>query len=399
MNEKVSEEQKSVIANRVNNLPESFIREILKVTTRPDIISFAGGLPNPKLFPVEQLQSVTNKVFVEEGRAGLQYTVSEGFQPLREKISERYSEKGLTVKPENILITNGSQQGLDLTCKLLLNPGEGVLVCNPTFIGALQSFSIYEPNYSVVDIYQDGPDVEQIANVLREKEIKLFYCVPNFQNPTGATFSAEKRLQISRLIQETETIILEDDPYGEIKFTATKIPPFKQLLPEQTILLGSFSKIVAPGLRTGWLAAPDHLIRKLVILKQAADTHNNHLVQRILYRFLTECDIKAHIARICDEYKSQRDLMLECIKEHFPKEVKVFSPNGGMFLWAELPENIDAYAVFEEAIKEKVAFVPGKTFYPNLDVNNTFRLNFSNSSKDKIKKGIESLGVAIKKFL
>ncbi|HEX9649267.1 MAG TPA: PLP-dependent aminotransferase family protein [Cyclobacteriaceae bacterium] len=399
MNNKVSEEQKSVIANRVNNLPESFIREILKVTTRPDIISFAGGLPNPKLFPVELLQTVTNKVFVEEGREGLQYTVSEGFQPLRHKISERYSDKGLHVKPENILITNGSQQGLDLTCKLLLNPGDGVLVCNPTFIGALQSFSIYEPSYSSVAIYPDGPDVEQIANVLREKEIKLFYCVPNFQNPTGATFSEEKRLQITRLIHETETIILEDDPYGEIKFTSAKIPSFKQLLPEQTILLGSFSKIVAPGLRTGWLAAPDHLIRKLVILKQAADTHNNHLVQRILFRFLTECDVEGHIARICEVYKFQRDLMMDCIKEHFPKEVKVFSPDGGMFLWAELPEHIDAYAVFEEAIKEKVAFVPGKTFYPNLDVNNTFRLNFSNSNEDKIRKGIESLGIAIKKFL
>lgn len=399
MDNKVSEEQKTKLANRVSNLPESFIREILKVTTRPDIISFAGGLPNPDLFPVEKLQKVTEEVYREEGKEALQYTVTEGYQPLREKIAERYKADGLHVSPENILITNGSMQGLDLACKLLIDPGDGIMVSRPTFIGALQSFSIYEPEYSTADMYHDGPDTSQIDQILDQKTIKLFYCVPNFQNPTGATFSETKRNEIAQLIEKTQTIILEDDPYGEIKFTEKKLPRFKKLLPDQTILLGSFSKIVAPGLRTGWVVAPPHLIRKLVILKQAADTHNNNLTQRILYRFLEEFDATDHISGICSAYKAQRDLMAEQIKVHFPSEVKVSVPDGGMFLWAELPNTIDAYEVFEEAIKEKVAFVPGKTFYPALDVNNTFRLNFSNSNEEKIKVGIERLGKAIKKIL
>jgi len=399
MGEKISIDKEIVLADRVGNLPESFIREILKVTTRPDIISFAGGLPNPDLFPVEQLQAACSKVLAEEGREALQYTVTEGFDPLRDTIAERYAEKGLHIERDNILIINGSQQGLDLTGKLLLNPFEKLMICRPTFIGALQSFSIFQPTYVSIDIYEDGPDLVQIEEGLKNNDVKFFYCVPNFQNPTGVTYSKEKRERIAEMIAETSTIILEDDPYNEIRFTDKTYPSFKELLPEQTILLGSFSKIIAPGLRTGWMAAPSSLIKKLVVLKQAADTHNNHFVQRTIYRFLKDFDIHDHINRIKNIYKDQRDLMIDCIKQHFPEDVKIFIPEGGMFIWATLPNNLSAYSVFDEAIKQKVAFVPGKTFYPELDVDNTFRLNFSNSNKEKIKTGIERLGKAIKSVL
>jgi len=399
MAEKILTDRSFIFASRVGNLPESFIREILKVTTRPDIISFAGGLPSPDLFPVKELQKASAKVLEDEGKEALQYTVTEGFDPLRQIISERYAAKGLEINPTQILITNGSQQGLDLTGKLLLDPGDKFMVCKPTFIGALQSFSIFEPSYVSIDILEDGPDLDQFEDALNRHTIKLFYCVPNFQNPTGVTYSKEKREKIVDLLSNTQTIILEDDPYGDIKFTDKNYPSFKELLPEQTILLGTFSKIIAPGLRTGWLAAPSDLIKKLVLLKQAADTHNNHFVQRMIFRFLKEFDIDAHIEQIQKVYKSRRDLMVECMKQHFPSEVKFFIPDGGMFLWATLPENLNAKEVFDEAIKEKVAFVPGKTFYPELDVNNTFRLNFSNSSEEKIRIGIERLGKAIKRLL
>ncbi len=386
-------------ADRVSNLPESFIREILKVTTRPEIISFAGGLPNPELFPVDEIAAATLAVLQESGQDILQYTVTEGYLPLKEKISKRYrKKKGLEIPPENILILSGSQQGLDLVGKAFLNPRELILLEKPTFIGALQSFAVFEPSIEEVSITTAGPDMEEVRRAL-DKKPKLFYCVPNFQNPTGATYSSTRRNEIAQRISGTNTVIVEDDPYGDISFTDEEMKSFWELAPEQTILLGSFSKIISPGLRTGWLAAPSHLIRKLVVLKQAADTHTNHLSQRAIDRYLSDNNIDLHISKIKSAYKAQRDCMVDAIRADFPSEVKVDIPNGGMFLWATLPENVDAYEVFESAIKEKVAFVPAKTFYANLDINNTIRLNFSNCSEEQIREGIRRLGFTLKKFV
>lgn len=387
------------LAERVDYLPESFIREILKITTRPDIISFAGGLPNPKYFPEEKINEATDKVLSSEGKAALQYTVTEGFPPLKEFISNRYKEKrGLDISTEEILILNGSQQGIDLSAKAFLNSGDPLLLENPTFIGALQSYSIFKPDFLPVDLDEDGPDLETFEQHLSHQP-KIFYCVPNFQNPTGKTYSTEKRKEIASMIEKHPTVIVEDDPYSEINFTGRQNISFSELIPEKTILLGSFSKIIAPGLRMGWLAAHKSVIRTLVLLKQASDVHSNHLAQRIVHRFLMDNDIDDHIKNITHGYKHQCEVMIETIKQHFPEEVEVHIPEGGMFLWATLPDHISSYAVLDKALEQKVAFVPGKTFYPKLDIDNTFRLNFSNSNPEKIREGIERLGEALKKTL
>ncbi|HEY0635804.1 MAG TPA: PLP-dependent aminotransferase family protein [Gammaproteobacteria bacterium] len=376
-------------------LAPSFIREILKVVQQPDIISFAGGLPDPHHFPVAQLKAATLAVFDEEGETALQYGPSEGDMALREWIAARYAQKQLTISPAEILITNGAQQALDLLGKVLLDTGDGVLMEEPGYLGALQALSLYQPRILPVPLQGEGPDLERLAQQLTARP-KLFYTTPNFQNPTGLSYSDARRCEVAQLLAERETLLIEDDPYGDLRFTGVEPRSFKQLLPEQTVLLGSFSKTVAPSLRIGWLVAPSWLMQRLVIAKQAADLHTSGLNQRILARYLQQHDYAAQVNTIARHYQQQMATMHQAIANHFPAGVAVTRPEGGMFLWATLAAQQSALQLFERSLAKGVAFVPGHPFYVGRRDSETLRLNFTNSSAAAIERGIAAIGQALR---
>lgn len=388
-----------LFSNRIAGVPPSFIREILKVAVDPSIISFAGGLPNRDLFPVEALQKATNDIFNEDGKDILQYSSTEGYLPLREMIAADYKRKGLQVSVDEILITNGSQQGLDLLGKVLLNEGDQVIIEEPGYLGAIQSFEVYSAKFNSVPVHQDGMDVDVLQETLKTCNAKLMYTVPNFQNPSGISYSNENRKAVAQCLAQSKTLLIEDNPYGELRFSGEEKLSFKALLPEQTILLGSFSKTVVPSFRLGWIVAPKILMDKLVIAKQAGDLHSNYFCQRVLHRFLQDNDLQTHIKKIIAVYGKQKQVMENAIKRFFPKQVTYINPEGGMFLWVTLPQGMSASALFEDAIKEKVAFVPGDPFYVKKRGLNTLRLNFSSVDPEVIEEGIERLGNVLHKIL
>ena len=385
-------------ARRMNKIPRSFVREILKVTEEPDIISFAGGLPNPISFPVEEIKKATSKVLDEEGEKILQYSTTEGYGPLREFIAQRYELQSLKVDPDDILITNGSQQCLDLVGKVFLDQGTGIAVERPTYLAAIQAFSLYEPQFHSVPLSDNGVDTAALEKLLNEEEIRLFYTVTSFQNPTGITYSEDKRKEVAEILKEHGTILIEDNPYGEIRFMGDDLPPIKSYL-NDSILFGTFSKIVSPGMRMGWIVAPPKVMDKLITAKQASDLHSSYFTQRVVYQYLTDNDVDAHIKKIRNIYKKQRDQMVQSIKEYLPSGVKYTEPEGGMFLWVTLPDNISSLDLLKFALEEKVAFVPGEAFYTENPELNTMRLNFSNSSVDEIIEGMQRLGIAIQKYM
>ncbi len=389
-----------IFSDRILNSKKSFIREILKVTNNKEIISFAGGLPNPISFPTDALQKAMNKVIEKNGSHVLQYATTEGYLPLREYIAKRYQEKhGLSVSAEDILITSGSQQGLDLIGKVFLNKGDSVLIEKPGYLGAIQSLSLYEPHFHQVGLQDDGPDMESFKDTIANHNIKLFYSVPNFQNPTGITYTYEKREALSHILKNTDTILIEDDPYGELRFLGEDLPYIQSFGSNYSILLGSFSKIVTPGMRIGWICTTNHeIMDKLVIAKQASDLHTNYFSQRVIYRYLMDNDLEEHISHIKKLYKEQREAMLLAIKKYFPENVKVTQPEGGMFLWVTLPDSLSALELFDMASKEKVAFVPGEPFYVGIIPSNTLRLNYTNSDSASIDLGIERLAKAIREL-
>lgn len=390
----------NMFANRMANAHKSFIREILKVTADPNVISFAGGLPNPQFFPVKDLADAAAKVLAEDGGDALQYSTTEGYLPLRQYIAERYSKKkGLDVEPDEILITNGSQQGLDLIGKVFLNAGDRVVIERPGYLGAIQAFSFYEPVFEPVPLLEDGIDTALLEKVLDEDETKLFHIVVNFQNPSGITYSAQKRLKLAEIFKDRSTILVEDDPYGELRFAGEHLPSMRTYLRDNLITLGSFSKIIAPGLRLGWICATKDVMERIIVAKQASDLHSNYLSQRIVHQYLADYDIDEHIFKIREVYKDQRDLMISSIEKYFPEEVEFTRPEGGMFLWATLPESISALRLFDLAGGENVAFVPGSAFYVDEGGGNTLRLNFSNADGNLIEEGIGRLAKVIKELL
>ncbi|WP_022940606.1 PLP-dependent aminotransferase family protein [Psychromonas hadalis] len=388
-----------LFSNRIAGVPPSFIREILKVAVDPEIISFAGGLPNRDLFPVAALQKATNDIFDEDGKDILQYTGTEGYLPLREMIVADYKRKGLDIDVDEVLITNGSQQGLDLLGKVLLNEEDEVLIEEPGYLGAIQAFEVYRAKFISVPVGQEGMDITSLKEALITSKAKLMYTVPNFQNPSGISYSNENRQAVADCLRETKTLLIEDNPYGDLRFSGENKVSFKTLLPEQTILLGSFSKIIVPSFRLGWIVAPWVLMEKLVIAKQAADLHSNYFCQRVLHRFLKDNDLQAHIEKIISVYGKQKLVMEAAIKRCFPKEVTYLNPEGGMFLWVTLPESLSATELFDKAIEQKVAFVPGDPFYVSKRGLNTLRLNFSSVDPDVINEGIERLGKVLYEML
>ncbi|AUB60135.1 aspartate aminotransferase [Methanobacterium subterraneum] len=384
-------------ARRMNKIPRSFVREILKVTDDEDMISFAGGLPNPQSFPVEAIKDATSRVLTEDGEKVLQYSTTEGYRPLRELIAQRYKKQGLQVEVDDILITNGSQQCLDLVGKVFLDCDDGVVMERPTYLAAIQAFGLYEPQFHSVPLLDDGVDTEALEKILKEEEIKLFYSVTSFQNPTGITYSRDKRREVAEILTKHNTILVEDNPYGEIRFMGEDIPPIKSMIPD-SILFGTFSKIVSPGMRMGWIVAPPEVMEKLVTAKQASDLHSNYFTQRVVYQYLQDNNVDNHIQNIRKLYKSQRDQMVQSIREYLPEGVKHTAPEGGMFLWVTLPEGMSSMDLFKLAIKEKVAFVPGETFYTENPETDTMRLNFSNCCEEEIIEGMKRLGTAIQKM-
>lgn len=390
----------NIFADRISDVPRSFIREILKVTADPDIISFAGGLPNRDYFPVKEIKEACVKVLDSDGRTALQYSTSEGYPPLRKFIADRYRDRqGIEIDPDEIIITNGSQQGLDLIGKTLLNEGDHIGIENPGYLGAIQAFAIYKSVFHPVTLRENGIDVDGLAAALESYPVKVFYGVPNFQNPTGITYSDETRKAVAAVMERHQAFFIEDNPYGELRFIGSDIPLVRRYLPEKTILLGSFSKIAAPSFRLGWICVSRTIMDKMIIAKQASDLHTNYLSQRILFQYLEDNDLDRHIAVIREAYGRQRNAMVRMIREHFPEEVRCTEPEGGMFLWITLPPGLSSMDLFEIAIRDKVAFVPGIPFYACGGGENTMRLNFSNSDERLIEEGIRRLGTSIRKMI
>jgi 2-aminoadipate transaminase len=384
-------------SKRSSRVEDSFIVEIFKYLQDKEMISFSGGFPNPDSFPVEQLKQASNKVFDLDGKSILQYSQTEGYKPLRQFISNRYKQiYDLDIPYEEILITSGSQQALDFIAKSFLDPNDTVIVEEPSYLGALQTFSSYEADILTVQLNENGIDCESLEQKLIQYNPKLIYIIPNFQNPSGVSYSEENRIHFSEIVRRFNVIVIEDDPYGELYFTDSKRTHLKALLPNQVLLMGSFSKTISPGLRMGWVCAPKAIYKKLFTCKEASDLHSSYLDQRIIHQYLIDNNYDDHLSHIRTLYRSKQKLMLNAISNYFPENVKVLPSTGGMFLWVVLPEYISSLDLFYEAVKEKVVFVPGDPFYVNKQNTNAFRLNFSNASNENIEEGIKRLGHVIK---
>lgn len=386
-------------SKRSIGVPPSFLREIFKIVSDPRIISFAGGLPNPALFPTDAFKKATDAALEEMPGAALQYGSSDGILELRELIARSYARKdGIPVTPDQVLITNGSQQGLDLIGKVFVNPGDRVVVETPTYLAAIQALSFYEPSFVPVDLHEDGIDTDMFERILTEHAPKLLYTIPNFQNPSGITSSTEKRERIAALAEQAGTLIIEDDPYGEIRFAGQRQKPYGALT-TSAIMLGSFSKIVAPGLRLGWMIVRDPVLyRALEIAKQAADLHTSTLIQHTIFRYYRDNDSDAHVRDIAAAYKSQKEMFAEAIRTEFGDSVHFTNPEGGMFIWATFPEHVDTAKLFPIAIEEGVAFVPGESFFIANPKRNTMRLNYTNANAEKIHEGMKRLKRALERY-
>ncbi len=379
-------------AERVSQMESSVIREILKVTDSPEVISFAGGLPAPEMFPLKEIKAAFCRVLAKGDGSVLQYSTTEGFLPLREYIAAKMREKGLEAGPDNILVTNGSQQALDLLAKLFINPGDVILVEKPSYLGALQTFRSYQARFMSVPADNEGIDVDAMELAIKKQRPKLVYLTPTFKNPTGVTLSFERRRAVADLLGKYKAPLIEDDPYGELRYRGEPLPPVKSFdVCGQVIYLSTFSKTIAPGLRLGWIVASRELIRKLVLAKQGTDLHTGTLVQWAVQSYLENSDVSGHVRAIRKEYGRRRDIMLEEMEKNFPRDISWTRPDGGMFLWVTLPEHFDTVQLLSRAIEEKVAYVPGEPFYPDREGLNTMRLNFSNSTPEQIKSGISRL--------
>jgi 2-aminoadipate transaminase len=379
-------------ARRMEGVRTSTIREILKVTEQPEIISFAGGLPAPELFPVDDILSATERVLRESGAEALQYSPTEGFAPLREAFAMESRKRGIDCTAEDILITTGSQQPLDLVGKIFLNPGDCVLTENPTYMAAIQAFQTYEVRFVAVPTDEDGLIPEALPELIEREKPKFLYTIPNFQNPTGVSLTAERRRSLYSIAARYGLTVLEDDPYGALRYTGQTIPPIKSLDTEGIVIyLSTVSKTIAPGLRIGWAVADPQIYCKLTIAKQAADLHASSLDQRIVHRYLSDFDSEAHVERIRKSYGERHSIMDAALKKTMPSGFSWTHPEGGMFLWVTCPEGVNTNELMHEALTRKVLFVPGQDFFPDSSGHRFMRLNFSNASAKEIQEGIRRL--------
>jgi 2-aminoadipate transaminase len=394
---------------RARRMGSSVIRELLKLTEQPDIISFAGGLPAPDVFPIREFREACNAVLDTLGAQSLQYSTTEGYLPLREMIARHTARYGIEVRAENILITSGSQQALDFIGRLFINNGDHIVVESPTYLGALQAWSAYGANYVAVRSDEHGMVVDELEAALRAGP-KFIYVLPNFQNPSGTTLTLERRHQLVELADKYGVPIVEDDPYGQLRYSGEHLPSVVELdghyrgpnggcYSGNVIYLSTFSKLLAPGIRLAWMIAPPEVIRKLVMAKQAADLHTATFNQYVAYEVAKGGFLDEHIKVIRATYRERRDVMLETMDEIWPAQAHWTRPEGGMFLWGVLPEGMDSAEVLKQAIARKVAFVPGAAFHPNGGGNNTMRINFSYSKPDTIREGMTRLGYLLKELI
>jgi 2-aminoadipate transaminase len=380
-------------SERAEQLQSSFIREILKITQRPEIISFAGGLPSPATFPVERMKEAYAKVLTDSGKVALQYGPTDGYAPLREWIANSLSTEGATIVPEQILMTSGSQQALDLLGKVLIDEGSRVLVETPSYLGALQAFSVYRPDFASVDTDEHGLVPSSIDAVA--EGARLLYSLPNFQNPTGRSLSVERRVELVETCARLGLPLIEDDPYGALSYKGEPMPKMVAMNPDGVIYMGSFSKVLTPGIRLGYVAAPLPLVRRLELAKQAADLHTAQLTQMVVHEVIKDGFLDQHIPTIRTLYGNQCQVMLDAMAQHFPPGVSWTRPEGGMFIWVTLPKQIDAMKLLDLSLAAKVAFVPGAPFYANEPENNTLRLSFVTVPPERIRDGIAILGKLI----
>jgi 2-aminoadipate transaminase len=389
-------------AQRTQRMTSSMIRELLKLTEKPEIISFAGGLPAPDVFPVQAFEAAATRVLRDFSAQALQYGTTEGYQPLREMLAHFSSRSGVEVTPENILVTTGSQQALDLLGKVFINPGDRILVEAPTYLGALQAWNAYGAEYVSVPVDEDGMVTAALEEALRTGP-KFIYVLPNFQNPTGVTLSMGRRQQLIELADRYGVPIVEDDPYGQLRYEGESLPSIVTLdsryrnqcnncYQGNVIYLSTFSKTLAPGLRLAWVVAPPQVISKLVQAKQGADLHTSTFIQMLAYEVARGGFLDQHIQLIREVYGKRRLLMLDAMQAEFPAQVTWTRPRGGLFLWGMMPDGMDAKEVLKAAVDRKVAFVPGEAFFPYGEGQNTMRLNFSNASEENIRIGIARLG-------
>lgn len=396
----------SLFAARTQQMKRSTVREILKMTARPEVISFAGGLPAPELFPIERIQEATEMILAERGREVLQYSTSEGMPELRGLIAKRLSSESLHINPDNIIITNGSQQAVDMIARIFINEGDRVLVENPTYVGMMTSWRPFNVQFTAVPTDHDGLCTDELEMLLHEP-YKLMYSIPNFQNPQGTTLSKERRTKLAQLLVKHRLPFVEDDPYGQLRYSGESVPPVLQMEAEArgstavdgscVMYCGTFSKILTPGLRIGWVVADFPVIDKLVQVKQATDLHTSTLNQFIAYEVARdEAFLEQHVAGLREVYRQRRDLMLQTIEAHFPHEVTWTRPEGGLFLMVTLPPHLNARDILKLALEQNVAFVPCDDFFIGNNGYNTFRLNFSNAREDRIVEGIKRLGGVLK---
>ena len=402
---------KSRYAQRNQRMGRSIIRELLKLMQEPGIISFAGGMPAPEVLPIERTQEAACRVLSEHGVQALQYGPTEGFPPLRQFISDRMNRYGITAKSSNVVITTGSQQALDLIGKLLINPGDQILVEEPTYLGALQAWNAYQAEYVGVECDNNGLRTDLLESALRVGP-KFMYILPNFQNPGGFTLSLERRFDLVRLSNRYGIPLIEDDPYGALRYEGEHLPPLVALdsdfqaesgqdghgyMEGNVIYLGTLSKTLSPGLRLGWVCAPEEVIDRLVLAKQGTDLHSSNFDQMLAFEILKDGFMDEHILTIRKVYRERRNVMLDALTRYFPTECSWTRPEGGLFLWARVPEWIDTGELLHDAVTAKVAYVPGYAFYADSTRGrNAMRLNFSNAKPEFIEEGIRRLGVLLK---
>jgi len=384
------------IAPHVVKLETSIIREILKISSQPGVISFAGGLPAPELFPLEDLKEAMTSAIAKYGPDCVQYSLSRGITPLRELLAKKAIEDGIKSEIDNILITSGSQQGIELVARAFITPGDYILTEYPTYLGALQAFNYYQARYATVDMDEEGMITEQVEEKLNKYKPKLIYTVSNFQNPTGVTMSVSRRRALIELATKYDVPIIDDNPYSDIRFGGERPPTLKSMGGDVVIALRTFSKIVAPGLRIGWMNGPADIMNYFEKVKQCTDLHSNALCQYILYEYMMAGKLEPHIEKLKADYKIKRNLMIKTMRDTFPEGIKWTEPEGGLFLWIELPKHMSAKDLLPKAIEMKVAYVYGQPFYPDGQGFNTLRLNFSNASHEDIVEGVKRLAKLFK---
>jgi 2-aminoadipate transaminase len=399
------------LAQRAVASQASVIRELLKLTQKPDIISFAGGLPAPEVFPVAEVREACERVLREHGAEALQYSPTEGYPPLRELLVRHMKRYGIDVEVGNVVITTGSQQALDLIGRVLINPGDRVLTEEPTYLGALQAWNAYQAEYLSVPIDDDGLRVEFLEQAMRAGP-KFLYVLPNFQNPAGVTLSLDRRQTVVEMASHYGVPIVEDDPYGQLRYEGEHLPSIVALDAElqgcahgersfrgDVLYLGTLSKTLAPGLRIGWIVAPEEIVTRIVKMKQGADLHSSTFAQAVAYEVARGGFLDRHVQKIRDVYRERRDAMLAALDRWFPRGVRWTRPQGGLFLWVSLPEGVNTTELLHEALAEKVAFVPGGSFFPGRTDAPNFRLNFSHSTPEKIEEGIRRLSLVVARRL